>query len=207
MSYFPEFHDSSIAAVRLLQGAVYVDDRKIWDVVLAHRGRLENYFARIGLVLVIDEPEGFAYLRQTEEEELPEGYDRMPKLIRKSRLGYELTLFCVLLRDALRRFDEQQLEEGRCLADLDEIQSRLGELIADGQDPVRLRKKFEHLLGRAQDLGFVRKLPTTPPAYEIRPILKARITAERLEELKSQLEAASPVAQQAEVKQDVQLPG
>jgi len=187
MSYLPDFHDSSIAAVKLLQGAVYADDAKAWDLLITHRSRLESYFGRIGLVLVIDEPEGFAYLRQLEEHELPEEYERMPKLIRKSRLGYDLTLFSVLLRDALRRHEEQNADAGRCIADLDELFTRLRELMPDAEDAMKSRKKLDHLVVRAQELGFLRRLPGEPPVYEIKPILKARITAERLEELKQQL--------------------
>lgn len=187
MGYLPEFHDSSIASVRLLQGAVYLDDTKTWDLVLANKSRLETYFSRIGLVLVIDEPEGFAYLRQIEDHEFPEGYERMPKMLRKSRLGYELTLFCVLLRDELRRFDEQSSEAERCIIDMPDLFARLRELLPDGEDEVRSKKKLEHLLARAMELGFVRKLPSSPPVFEIKPIIKARITAERLEELKDQL--------------------
>ncbi len=187
MGYLPDFHESSVAAVRLLQGAVYLDDTKSWDLVLAHKSRLESYFARIGLVVIIDEPEGFAYVRQIEEHEFPEGYEKMPKLLRKSRLGYELTLFCVLLRDEFRRFDEQSGESERCIIDMPDLFSRLRELLPDGEDEVRAKKKLEHLLARAMELGFVRKLPSSPPVFEIKPIIKARITAERLEELKEQI--------------------
>lgn len=187
MSQIADFHESSIAAVRLLQGAVYGDEAKTWDLVLSHRSRLENYFGRVGLALVIDEPEGFAYLRQLEEEELPEGYDRLPKLIRKNRLGYDVTLFCVLLRDELRRFEEQNVDSDRCILDSSGLFARLCELLPDNEDDVRKRKRFEHLLVRAQELGFLRKLPTAPPAYEIRRLIKARITAERLDALKTEL--------------------
>ena len=82
MAYLPDFHESSTAAVKLLQGAVYADDAKSWDLTLAHRSRLETYFGRVGLALVIDEGEGFAYLRQLEEHEVPNGYENLPKLIR-----------------------------------------------------------------------------------------------------------------------------
>jgi len=187
MSQLPEFHEASIPSVKLLQGAVYADDRRTWDLVLTHRTRLEGYFHRVGLALVIDEAEGFAYRRQLEEEELPDDYERMPKLIRKSRLGYDVTLFCVLLRDELRRFEEQNVDAERCIPDPTELFHRFRELLPDEEDDVRKRKKFEHLLVRAQELGFLRKLPTSPAAYEIRPIIKARITAERLEEMKDRL--------------------
>lgn len=208
MTQLPDFHESSIAAVRLLQGAVYLDEPKAWDLLLSHRSRLENYFGRVGLALVIDEPEGFAYLRQLEEEELPDGYDRLPKLIRKNRLGYDVTLFSVLLRDELRRHEEQNADADRCILDTSGLFARLCELLPDNEDEVRKRKKFEHLLVRAQELGFLRKLATTPPAYEIRRLIKARITAERLESLKNELLAHQNQTQNANANQEgVELHG
>src|SRR5438094_10469305 len=97
----PEFRDWSIAAVHLLHGVVYLDDGALWSLVCSNKSRLEEYFARIGLALVVDDAEGFAFLRQLEEEELGDGYDALPKLFRKSRLSYDSTLLCVLLRDEL----------------------------------------------------------------------------------------------------------
>tara|TARA_R110002096_G_scaffold42144_24_gene113834 strand:- start:934 stop:1542 length:609 start_codon:yes stop_codon:yes gene_type:complete len=188
MAHLPEFHESSVPAIRLLQGAVYADDSKTWDLLMTNRSRLETYFGRVGLIMVVDEPEGFAYLRQIEEEELPDGYDGMPKLIRRSRLGYDVTLFSVMLRDELRRFEEQNVDSERCVVDTSELQTRMMELLPDTEDEVRVRRKFDQLMVRAQELGFLRKLNTQPVAYEIRPIIKARITAERLDELKQQFQ-------------------
>lgn len=197
MAHLPEFHESSVPAIRLLQGAVYADDSKTWDLLMTNRSRLETYFGRVGLIMVVDEPEGFAYLRQIEEEELPDGYDNMPKLIRRSRLGYDVTLFSVMLRDELRRFEEQNVDSERCVVDTAELQTRMMELLPDTEDEVRVRRKFDQLMVRAQELGFLRKLNTQPVAFEIRPIIKARITAERLDELKQQFQThAETVAAQ-----------
>ena len=121
-----------------------------------------------------------------------------PKLMRRSRLGYDLTLFCVLLRDELRRYEEQNSDADRCVVDTDDLFTRLNEVMPDSEDEVRLRKKFDQLMTRAQELGFLRKLPSEPPVYEIRPILKARITAERMEELKQQLGAYASAEKPAE---------
>ncbi len=103
--------------MHLLQGVVYSDDAKVWDIVLGHISPLESHFARLGLLLVVDEPEGLAYLRQLADDELPEGYDRLPKLFHKSRLSYGATLLCVLLREELRRFEEEEVQNERCVVD------------------------------------------------------------------------------------------
>ena len=54
----PEYREWSIAAVRLLQGAVYADDSRIWDVLMRSQSPLESFFGRLGLLLIVDEPEG-----------------------------------------------------------------------------------------------------------------------------------------------------
>src|SRR4051794_38731296 len=110
----PEFREWSVAAVRLLQGAVHADDGRVWELVLSSGPQLAGCFARLGLLMVVDEPEGLAYLRQLRDDELADGYDRLPKLFRRTRLGYDETLLCVLLRDVLRRFEEEDLHNERC---------------------------------------------------------------------------------------------
>src|ERR1700733_12474673 len=119
----PEFDESSIAAVHLLQGVVYQDDERIWDLVIGHRPRLDAYFGRIGLRLVIDDGEGFAFLRQLADSELENvrGYDKLPKLFHKKRLSYDATLVCVLLREELRRFEEEEVENARCVVPTGEL--------------------------------------------------------------------------------------
>jgi len=53
---------------------------------------------------------------------------------------------------------------------------------------VRSGKKLDHLVVRAQELGFLRRLPSDVPALRNRTDSReARITAERLDELKGQL--------------------
>ena len=47
----PDFRDWSVAAVRLLQGVVYLDDGPVWGILCSNKTRLEEYFARLGLAL------------------------------------------------------------------------------------------------------------------------------------------------------------
>ena len=74
------------AAVRLLQGIVYHDDAgDTWNEILAGMTPLSDYFAKIGLMLVVNEEDGMAYLRQIEPEVLPPDYPLIPRLFRSVR--------------------------------------------------------------------------------------------------------------------------
>jgi hypothetical protein len=186
----PEFRESSIAAVRLLQGVVYSDETKVWDLMLRWQSSLERDFARLGLQLVVDEAEGFGYLRQMDEDECPAGYEALPKLIRKSRLSYDATVLCVLLREELRRFEEEELHNERCVVEAVMLFDEWKTFFLAQQDEVKLRKEFVTALNKLKDLDFVRKFSDEPEAWEIRRIVKARLPLAALEGLKEQLLAA-----------------
>jgi hypothetical protein len=186
----PEFREWSIGAVRLLQGVVYHDDGPVWGLVCSNRSRLEEYFARVGLAVVVDETEGFAFLRQLEDDEVGDGYGDLPKLFRKSRLSYDATLLCVLLRDELRRFEQEEIENQRCVVKTADLFELWRAFFSTSQDDVALRKKLLAALSDLEELKFVRKFAEEPEEWEIRRILKARVSGERLESLLGQLREA-----------------
>src|SRR3954465_11523420 len=164
-SDLPEFREWSVAAVRLLQGVVYADDERTWGLVLSSQTQLAAYFARLGLLLVVDEPEGLAYLRQLADDELPDGYERMPRLFRRTRLGYDETLLCVLLRDELRRSEEEDLHNERCVVEAKALFERWRELSPARHDDVRARRELGAALSKLEELGFVRKFTDEPEAW------------------------------------------
>lgn len=186
-SSWPEFREWGIAAIRLLQGVVYDDDIRPWGLVLSNQSELERYFSRLGLLLVVDEPEGLAYLRQLTAEEMPAGYDQLPKLFRKTRLGYESTVLCVLLREELRRFEEEEVNDQRCVVETAALLEFWKGFFTTQQDDVRLRKELTIALGKLEDQGFVRRLNDDAESWEVRRILKARLPIEELESLKVRL--------------------
>jgi hypothetical protein len=187
----PELEDWSAAAIRLLQGVVYVDDGPVWSVVLSNESQLVDYFAKLGLQMVLDEPEGFAYLRQFDEDELAEGYDRLPKLFRKTRLSYDATLLCVLLREELRQFEEHDVDNERCVVPTARLFDQWKAFFPPEQDEVRLKRGLETALKTLEGLKFVRLVAQDAPEWEIRRVLKARLTAADLDTLREQLVAAT----------------
>lgn len=187
----PEFRDWSVPAVWLLRGVVYAEDEQPWNLLLSNVSRLEEYFARLGLRLVVDEPQGMAYLRQLTEDELTDGYSALPRLFRSSRLRYGPTLMCVLLRDEYRRFEEQDLQNERCVVEEDALFDQWKVYFPVSEDEVRQQRQMLAALRKLEELGFVRHFSDDPPAWEVRRILKARLSAEQLDELRNQLSAAA----------------
>lgn len=178
------------AAVRLLQGIVYHDDAgDTWNQILAGVTPLSDYFARIGLMLIVNEEDGMAYLRQIEPEVLPPEYPSIPKLFRSVRLTFEASLLCVLLRDELRRFEEEIHRDDRCVVAQSSLLEIWQSLIPGEDDTVRANRNLGGQLRKLEELKFVRQFETDPPSWEIRRILKARLPLEALERLRLDLEA------------------
>jgi hypothetical protein len=194
---FPEYREWSLAAVRLLQGVVYADELRPWETILSSQQPLTGYFARLGLLLVVDEAEGLAYLRQMLDEEQPEGYERLPKLFHKKRLSYDATLLCVLVREELRRFEEEDVNNERCVVDVTHLFDQWRTFFPPQHDEVRQRRDLLVAINKLDELGYLRKFSDEPEAWEIRRILKARLPVAELENLRKQLrEAVQRKAQQ-----------
>lgn len=178
------------AAVRLLQGIVYHDDAgDAWERVLAGLTPLSGYFARIGLMLVVNEEDGFAYLRQIDSAVLPPDYPPLPKLFRSIRMTFEASLLCVLLRDELRRFEEEIHRDGRCVVTQASLLELWQTLIPGDQDAVRSNRALGSNLRKLEELKFVRQFEKSPASWEVRRILKARLPLAELERLRADLEA------------------
>ena len=178
----------SAAAVRLLQGVVYHDDNaKTWDALLRSVTPLTDYFAKLGLLLIVDETDGMAYLRQLDEEDGSPEYESVPRLFRRTPLGYDATLLCVVLRDLLRQFEEEDVQNERCVFSQHELMEIWKAFFAEQQDEVRLNRALGSALRKLEDLKFVRQFEQEPPSWEIRRIIKARLPLADLERLRASL--------------------
>ena len=177
------------AAVRLLQGIVYHDDAgDTWERILSGVTPLTDYFARIGLQLIVNEEDGMAYLRQIDPESLPAEYPSIPKLFRSVRLTFEASLLCVLLREELRQFEEEIHRDGRCVVTQAALLEVWQSLVPTETDDVRANRLLGGQLRKLEELKFVRQFEKDPPSWEVRRILKARLPLQELERLRADLE-------------------
>ena len=189
----PEYRDWSAVAVKLLQGVLYSDESKSdWGMLTKFRDELQKFFARIGLLLVVSEPEGYAFLRQLEEDDGDVKYQNLPRLFRRSRLTYEATMICILLRQRLHDFDERlsNLDDERCAIDDNELYEDWKKLIPNYPDEKKSKSRFDAAMNRLKEIQFIKQIGETPGQWEIRRIIKARLPLETLENLLRQLQEA-----------------
>lgn len=185
----PAFEELGIPAVRLLQGALYDSDTEAWDILLSRESDLVSYFAKLGMSLVVDRGEGLAYLAQLDDDQRTGGYERLPKLFRRTQLSYSATLLCVLLRDEYRRFEDEDLENERCVVGVDSLLEAWKLFHPSESDEVRLRKQLLASLASLERTKFVRKLDKQGN-WEVCKLLKVRLPLEELESLRVRMQEA-----------------
>jgi Domain of unknown function (DUF4194) len=174
--------------IKLLQGPLYNDDATTWNILLSYTEQVRLYCAQMGQELRFHEEDGFAYLHQpslTTEDEKP--FD-LPRLTRRIPLSKPVSLLCVLLREQLLLFETSNLEGVACVLTREQIYELMQPMLPERTNELSVLRKVDAWIEQVVDLGFLKKRPLLGPNYfEVRRILKAKINAEKLEELKERL--------------------
>jgi len=167
----------SIVVVSLMKGiADRESDPALWQSLIGIQARVRDYVACLGLDLVLDEAEGFAYLQQRPAEE---GAPELPRLVPRRQLGYQVSLMLALLRKKLAEFDATSGEQ-RLILGRNDIVEMMRLFLADTANQVRLNDRIGADINRVVDMGFLRRLRGTNDRFEVRRILKAFIDAQWL---------------------------
>jgi hypothetical protein len=182
----PQLPSAGIVQVRLLQDAVYTEDSDLWTVLLRMRTRIDAYFREIGLQLVVNEEDGFAYLVQMHSED---GL-AVPQLFRRDRLTKGVAIIGVILRELLLNFDETIHDESKLVVDKGDIVTLVTPYYPATNDEIARNKKIDSDIARSEKLGLIRSVISRDGEvrFEIRRIVKARFPLALLKELKEKLQ-------------------
>jgi hypothetical protein len=180
------------AIIRLMQGVVYRDsDEDTWLTLERLGAGVRDHFAAIGVDVVVDDAEGYAYLRSRPSED---GDEALPRLVRRRALTYNVSLLLVLLRKRLVEF-ETTGGEGRLVLTTDQIVELLRLFQAESTNDARVVDQAETTIKKAAELGFLRQLRGQRDLWEVRRILKAYVDAQTLSDFAAKLrEYAGAVA-------------
>lgn len=171
--------------VKLLQGAVYYED-KLWNQLILHQTPIDRFFRQIGIELIVEEKDGYAFLRQKENEE-----GKTIGLIRRMPLTYEQTLLCVLLREWLDEFEITDTETRNLYIKHKQFRDRIEMFFKEKSNQAKLLRNLDALIKDMLGLDFLKKIEDTSDPdeqkYEVRRIIKSKITADKLFEFKQKL--------------------
>jgi hypothetical protein len=180
--------------VRLLQSpAIYDDERQYWQLLEVHEAAIRAHFAEPGVALDLNRAEGYARLTQP----APDPDDPSPplRLLRRVPLSYELSLLCVVLREWLEDHENSpQALSRKLVATREQLRERVEQFFRQQPNHKALQGKLDGLIERLSEHGLVKlvvkdELNPDQTKYEVKPLLKAKISLEKLEEFNQKLRA------------------
>lgn len=186
--------DLSAVVVPLLKGVLYQDgDSGLWAALLRLRARVRDYVAVLGLELILDEAEGYAFLRSRALDESDENAAKRPRLIARRPLSFPVSLLLALLRKKLAESDASG-GETRLVLTRDDVVELMRVFLPATTNETRLVDQIDAHITKIIDLGFLRRLktgnhPGGPGVFEVSRILKAFVDAQWLAEFDSRLAA------------------
>ena len=174
----------SKVVVTLMKGVLYQEtDPGLWQQLLNLQARVRDFVAVLGLTLILDEAEGYAWLRT---REAAEGEDLPPRLVARRQLSYPVSLIMALLRRKLAESDAGG-GDPRLILSRDDIVEMVRTFLPVGTNEARLVDQIDAHLNKIVDLGFIRRLRGQAQLIEVRRILKAFVDAQWLNEFDARL--------------------
>jgi hypothetical protein len=205
--------DLSVLLINLLKSVLYREnDERLWAALLNLQARVRDYAAVLNLDLVLDEAEGYAFLKSRPEPTDDDQSPRLPRLVARRPLSFPVSLLLALLRRKLAEFDASG-GDTRLVLGRDDIVELVRVFLPDGSNEAKLIDQIESTINKAVELGFLHKLKPTagtasgPGSYEVRRILKAFVDAQWLAEFDARLGVyQTQLSGVVSVKEDIAKP-
>jgi hypothetical protein len=177
--------DLSVAVTQLMKGVVYRDTHdRAWRSLLELQPQARDYVDVLGLQVVIDESEGYAFLRQRPAD--PDENDPLPRLVPRRALSFPVSLLLALLRKKLAEFDAQ-CGDTRLMLSRAQIIEMVRVFLLPTSNEARLTDQIEAHINKIVELGFLRPGKNSEQVYEVRRILKAFVDGQWLADFDARL--------------------
>ncbi len=176
--------DLPLVVTTLMRGVLYRESSpEVWRHLCALQPDLRDHVAVLGLVPVVDEREGYAFLRQRPEE--PDASRPLPRLVARRSLSFPVSLLLALLRRQLVVADAG--EGGRLVLSRGALVDLLADFLPDPGRRNRLVEQVDAHIAKVVELGFLRRMPGPDGGFEVRRVLKAFVDAQWLGEFDARL--------------------
>ncbi|MFD9422992.1 MULTISPECIES: DUF4194 domain-containing protein [unclassified Streptomyces] len=179
----------SLPVNQLLKGPVFRDQHeRAWDALLNHSAGVKDYVDVMGLRVVIDEMEGYAFLQSKPDDEDDVRDARMapPRLMPRRSLSYPVSLLVVLLRKRLAEFDAGA-DGTRLMITRDEIVEMIRLFLPAGTNEARLVDQIDGHINKVVDLQFLRRARRQDQLFEVQRIIKAFVDGQWLADFETNL--------------------
>ena len=178
--------DLPLVVTSLMKGVVYRDDQEVtWRHLLALQSQVRDHIDVLGLVVVIDETEGYAFLRSAPVDPEVEESSAL-RLVARRPLSFHQSLLLALLRKRLAQFDADA-SDTRLILTRDQIVEMLTVFMPARTTQTRMVDQINSHIAKAIDLGFLRRVQGSEGVFEVRRILKAFVDGQWLSEFEERL--------------------
>jgi hypothetical protein len=174
--------------VKLLRGPVEYLERSSWEKLLQYEVELTGFVHQLGLSLIIDKEDGYAYLRQmiAEGEE-----DPLVNWSQRRAFSYDESILLILLRDMMAEFEVGEVTSRELIKKRREIKEYAGLFFKENASRVKFIKEIDRLIDRAVENEFLEIMEAGDVPDEqrlrIKKLIKAKVDSEVLEQFKQQL--------------------
>lgn len=179
-------HELSSVVLPLLKGVLYQEDNPgLWGSLLHLQASVRDYVAVLGVELMLDEAEGYAFLRSRQDDN-EDDQAAIPRLVPRRQLSYPVSLLLALLRKKLAEFDAGG-GDTRLILSRDEVVELIRIFLPAGSNEVKLIDQIDATLNKIAELGFIRRLRGQGQMIEVRRIIKAFVDAQWLADFDQRL--------------------
>ncbi|ANH82273.1 hypothetical protein A8C56_16090 [Niabella ginsenosidivorans] len=184
-----QIHAFTPLFIKLLKGPIEYLEKSSWEKLLQYKTEVTTFLQQLGLTLVLDEQDGYAYIRHsiTEEDTTSISW------VQRRSLTYDESVLLVLLRDMMAEFEVGAATHRELIKKRREIKEYAEVFFRENASRVKVLKDIDRLIDRLEENGFLEKTENHDVAdeqkFRIRKIIKARVDSEILEDFKQQLTA------------------
>lgn len=180
----PDEHAVASTVIELMRGVVYQENHETaWQTLGRHSAKIRDHFATLGVDVIVDDTEGFAYLKtRPDADEEP-----LPRLVRRRTLTHSQSILLVLLRKRLVEFETSGTGDKLVLT-RDQLVEELRTFLPDAAKESRIVDNIDATIRQLADMGFLRALRDSEDRWEVRRILRAYVDAETLGDYAERLE-------------------
>jgi hypothetical protein len=176
------------AIIHLLKGDVSEKD-SVWKDLEEYQIEIQQYINRIGLELIFNKRDGYAYLKQFEVDD--DG--NTIGLVQRRQLGFEVSVICVLIREFYEDFEMNptNIMAEKCFVGHNQLKEQAELFFTEGFNQVKFQRDLDKYINKTLDLGFLKVHQeaenNAERIYEVKPLIKARISVNELVEFKEKM--------------------
>lgn len=184
--------------VKLLKGPVEYVEKSAWEKLLQYKVELIIFLQQLGLTLVLDEQDGYAFVKHAMSED-EEAY---VSWVQRRSFSYEESIMLVLLREMMAEFEISDSSSRELIKKRREIKEYAELFFKEGASRIRFLKDIDRLIDKVEENGFLQKIENNDlideQKFRIRKIIKAKVDGEALEQFQQQLLAHQEIPVEAE---------